>query len=554
MDHSENKTICKLFLVFWFFLLVISLQGKNYYIDPINGNMSNDGSYEMPWSRLDSVALYKINELSGGDTLFLRNGFHGDNVRLDKTPNKPIVVIAQNSEKPILLNFTINASNWVLDGLTFTRQGNDGSGVPGQFYNGTYLTLSSVARNNVIQNCTFYSIDDASNWTLQDWRSKVWNGIMDYGKNNLIKNNHIFNIAFAIQLMQQCDSTAIEGNIINNFSGDGIRIAGADYCRIENNVIKNSVELDANPTDGNHEDGIQAWDFDDGVNGLIIRGNFILNYDNLDRPFRGLMQGIGFFDGFYNNCIIENNVIIVEHWHGISLYGAKDCRIINNTVLPNPGGSNQAGPPWIGIFAHKDGRNSTGNIVRNNLATKLSIENGSAAVDHNVIDPAAMNFCRDYENFDFYPQPDITVNGKSIIDTGSSDLAPSIDFYGISRPQGAGFDIGAYEYIDSILAIDKEDKKNILKGYVLHQNFPNPFNPSTIIKYTLARSGKMILLIYDNIGREVKRFVRFSEPIGENFIVWDGMDNSGKPVSSGLYFYRIKSGKFIQTRKMLLIR
>ncbi len=89
------------------------------------------------------------------------------------------------------------------------------------------------------------------------------------------------------------------------------------------------------------------------------------------------MQGIGFFDGPYFDCVIEINVVIVEHFHGIALFGANNCRIVNNTVLPYQGTfSYIAGPPWIQILSSKQGERSSDNIISNNLTTDLYTEKG----------------------------------------------------------------------------------------------------------------------------------------------------------------------------------
>ncbi|MEE9437416.1 MAG: FlgD immunoglobulin-like domain containing protein, partial [Saprospiraceae bacterium] len=516
------------------------------------GSMNNDGSINNSWSTLDSVMLQKANLFVGGDTLFLGSGYHGNRVLISNNPTSSITIIAQKNNAPLLLNFIIDGSNWVLDGLTFTQEGNTGTGNVSSFSNGMHLSFGKNSKKNIVQNCKFYSIEDASSWVLLDWRNNVWSGIIDFGQNNVIRNNHLFNIAFAIQLTEECDSAIVEKNIIENFSGDGIRIGGADFCRIESNIVKNSIELDANTHDGNHEDGIQAWDFDDGVNGLIVRGNFVLNYEKLDQPFRGLMQGMGFFDGFYNNCIIENNVIVVEHWHGISLYGAKDTRIVNNTVLPNPGGSKIAGPPWIGIFPHKDGRKSTGNVIRNNLTTATNLAGSGSINDHNVVDANANAFCSDYDNYNFYPKFNFTLNGKTLLDVGSQELAPSFDFNGTLRPQGSGYDIGAYEITDSTTNISsKEVNKN---QFYLLQNYPNPFNPSTKISYTLPKTSEVKISIYNSLGQRIKILVNQNQIVGSYSVDWDGTDNLGNDVSSGIYFYNLLSGDYVQTRKMLLLK
>jgi flagellar hook assembly protein FlgD len=88
----------------------------------------------------------------------------------------------------------------------------------------------------------------------------------------------------------------------------------------------------------------------------------------------------------------------------------------------------------------------------------------------------------------------------------------------------------------------------------LHHNFPNPFNPTTTIKYDLKDAGKVTLKVYNMLGQEVRTLVSRNESAGFKSVVWDGRDNSGKMVSSGLYIYRLEAGKFIKSHKMLLVK
>lgn len=428
---------------------ITTVNAKNYFVDPLNGSMLNNGSFSKPWSTLSDVMSEK--HFSDGDTLFLRSGFHGKNVIVKGSQISNIVIIAEKGELPQILHMTICGKNVVVSGLLFTAEGNYNNGTPRFFDNGILVKLDSNSSNNVIKNCNFQSVEDASKWTLKDWRSKVWSGIRDFGKSNSFVRNKFKNIAYAIELNRTCRYSLVSKNTIEDFSGDGIRIGGADFCIIEHNIIKNSIELDSNTIVGNHEDGIQAWvekGKDNAVEGVIVRGNYILNFSGKNKPFKGIFQGIGFFDGPFINCVFENNVVIVEHFHGITLFGAYNCKIINNTVLPYPGTFPYiAGPPWIGIFAHKDGTHSNGNIVRNNLTSNIILEKGSAVSDHNLVDPVAFKFVKDYKHFDFRPKPDFSYGGRTIIDSGSSEDAPQVDIEGVSRPQGKGFDIGAYELI-----------------------------------------------------------------------------------------------------------
>jgi hypothetical protein len=91
-------------------------------------------------------------------------------------------------------------------------------------------------------------------------------------------------------------------------------------------------------------------------------------------------------------------------------------------------------------------------------------------------------------------------------------------------------------------------------GYYLNGNYPNPFNPETIISFSIPERSDILLTIFDLIGREVAVLVNDSLPAGTNEIRWNGKDNDGNEVSSGLYIYKIESAHGTLADKMLLIR
>jgi hypothetical protein len=91
-------------------------------------------------------------------------------------------------------------------------------------------------------------------------------------------------------------------------------------------------------------------------------------------------------------------------------------------------------------------------------------------------------------------------------------------------------------------------------GIFLHQNFPNPFNPSTTFKYDLPIRSHVTLVIYDILGKEVTRLVNTTQDGGSKTISWNSTDIHGKPVSAGVYLYQIKTGEFSHTRKMILLK
>jgi hypothetical protein len=91
--------------------------------------------------------------------------------------------------------------------------------------------------------------------------------------------------------------------------------------------------------------------------------------------------------------------------------------------------------------------------------------------------------------------------------------------------------------------------------FALHQNIPNPFNPTTTIPYDVAAGGAHVsIAVYDAAGRLVRMLVDAQQPAGSHGVVWDGRNDAGTTVSSGVYFYRMRSGTFTESRRMVLLK
>jgi hypothetical protein len=89
-------------------------------------------------------------------------------------------------------------------------------------------------------------------------------------------------------------------------------------------------------------------------------------------------------------------------------------------------------------------------------------------------------------------------------------------------------------------------------SFMLAQNFPNPFNPATTIRYAVPQTGFVTVRVYDVLGREITTLVQQEHSAGVYEVLWNGTDRVGKRVASGLYYYRMEAGPFTETRKMLL--
>lgn len=91
--------------------------------------------------------------------------------------------------------------------------------------------------------------------------------------------------------------------------------------------------------------------------------------------------------------------------------------------------------------------------------------------------------------------------------------------------------------------------------FALHANAPNPFNPITTIQYDVPAGGAPVsIMVFDVSGRRVRTLVDESRPAGQHRVTWDGRNSTGQSVASGVYFYRMSAGSFVQTRKMVLLK
>jgi len=100
----------------------------------------------------------------------------------------------------------------------------------------------------------------------------------------------------------------------------------------------------------------------------------------------------------------------------------------------------------------------------------------------------------------------------------------------------------------------KDRNKYLELSYDLQQNYPNPFNPTTTINYSIAKNGLVELTVYNILGQKIKTLVNEVKNSGQHVVQWDGRNTAGHVVASGLYFCTLKSGDFIKTNKMLLLR
>jgi hypothetical protein len=100
-----------------------------------------------------------------------------------------------------------------------------------------------------------------------------------------------------------------------------------------------------------------------------------------------------------------------------------------------------------------------------------------------------------------------------------------------------------------------EDEEEItIEGFHLSQNSPNPFNPTTTILYNIEESAKVELIVYNMLGQKVRTLVNSDQDPKTYRVVWNGQDDHGVQVSSGVYIYRLKAGENVAINKMIFLK
>jgi hypothetical protein len=120
--------------------------------------------------------------------------------------------------------------------------------------------------------------------------------------------------------------------------------------------------------------------------------------------------------------------------------------------------------------------------------------------------------------------------------------------------------VGTYFLLDnvelsgeSVVSVENSNS-NIPDGFYVYQNYPNPFNPSTTIRYSISKPDNVIINIYDINGSLISTLLNSKQNTGVHEVSWNGVNNDGMPVVSGVYLYKVQSGNSSKISKMILLR
>ncbi len=128
------------------------------------------------------------------------------------------------------------------------------------------------------------------------------------------------------------------------------------------------------------------------------------------------------------------------------------------------------------------------------------------------------------------------------------DVDNNLEFSNAHRP-----------YLDDLMGVSVQDNNILVENEILISNYPNPFNPTTTISFSIEQNEQVELIIYNLKGQKIKVFTFPNGSLGtsktsKHNVVWNGTDDNDQPVSSGIYFYQLKTESFSFVKKMILMK
>lgn len=383
------------------------------------------------------ASLAASKKLVGGDNVMFMAGYHGALTVNGQKFTAPVTLMAAPGATAQVDAIRVTAStNIVIKDLKVWQTG------------GTFFVTNEVQSDADTTDIVFQGLDVRAvassvnyvGWDLATWTANKLSGISMKGTRNSAIGNRVTGVNFGISASG--NDALIEKNIIDGFSGDGMRALG-DNSVVRGNRVQNCVHIDAN-----HADGFQSWSRGPAgvgtgtVRNLVIDGNKIFEWNNPTvSPLKCKLQGVGMFDGMYDGVKVTNNLVSSTQYHGIAIAGALNTVINNNTVTaPLTVKQNY---PWIKISNHKNGTPSQNVLVANNTSNGMGVPASTVynvVVKNNVLvtNPPAEFVSPVGQNFALQP------TAKSA-NTGATAYAPPVDILGVPRPRGSAPDTGAYE-------------------------------------------------------------------------------------------------------------
>jgi predicted GH43/DUF377 family glycosyl hydrolase len=451
------------------------------------------------------------------------------------------------------------------------------------------LVLLYDSDHNIVQNITFTN-EDYYRAGISVWLNSNTSAAPD---NNLMYNNFVKKGTAMYLNAPAAGGIRPDGNIIRgNFIGSetdsliswGIQVERCKNTIVENNHIQNIKVM--NTITDQVILGINSF----FGSGDIIRNNVVHNLKASSgwSAVGILISGISGQNG--SNCIVYNNMVYDiqssstnsdSRVSGIQIFNHSNPKVYYNTVYLSGTGTNRLGSAALYIY-----NNATNADIRNNIFVNTRDEGQYCASA--IYDYTSGNLVSDYNDFyydntdnnnclvriantDYYTMADWHATGKdmhSIIEMPNFivphlHISASVPTYLEGRATkilGYGSDIdgdvrhitnpdiGADEF-SGIAIVGVEEDTEIPTEFALGQNYPNPFNPGTKISWQVPIGSHQTIKVFDVLGNEIVTLVDEYKPAGRYEV-----ELTAASMPSGVYFYQLKAGNLISTKKMLLVK
>jgi hypothetical protein len=501
------------------------------YVDDSNISGIEDGTIEYPFNTVEEG----LTAAAAGDTVFIFTGLYNppgaelllkDGVIVQGEDSSSVIINSDFIYNEASANQPIGIYSLKCSAIYF-RMG-DGTAA---------ITVSENRLDSIALQCgggyTFIIINNKISKGIRDASGSNWTTISD----NLILNGRIHDASLGTG-----ETEFIENNVINFIATgepdeDIVLETKSASVTIRNNIINctgpaSGIKLKSGPPTNVIGNDITI------NNGVPLEGTFgIYNYAGNGIVTENYIHGgyVGYYSAS-GATLFENNIISGSHTGFISKGGEE---VKNNTITNCSG----------------DGMILKG--LRGPISSNIIKDNDSAGIRlFYPVDIGGGNFNGEGNNIirnngiydlviDYIPQQPETIyvmyNGWDHI------TLPEILQYDIFNEGGSpNIIINATGFYT-----DVEDEDPNISDFELEQNYPNPFNPSTNIGFRISDGGFVFLKVFDVLGNEVATLVDEYKPAGKYYVEFR-IENL--ELSSGIYFYQLKAGSFIQTKKMILIK
>ncbi len=521
-------------IIIVFALIIQTIAQTNYYVSPAGDDNNSGLSLNQSWQTIQKAS----NTLQAGDTVFIKSGVYNERVQIKNSGNQnnPITYIAFPGDTPVIDGTGITLDWWGglldIDADYITIQGL-------KLINSDFVAIFvSNSRNIIIKN----------NKTLYSKSS----GIYVCNSSDILVDNNIIRYSNT-EKGQECISIVGVNNfeVTNNEVCDGVGLYAGEGIVIktgENADITHSGKVYGNYVHNLPDDVgiyIGAYAYGEHLYNIEIYNNIVTTDIGIavSSEQGGLTENIN----IYNNIVYNNKAagIVITDWMDENEGPKKDIRILNNTVY-NTGYYDSNGlAHGGGIWIQNEHPNSENFVIYNNIVSlganyQILLNTGAvniSTVEYNLIHGFRGNDTRETRG-DFYQESNpnfadtVTEDfhllpSSAAIDNGTSVNAPSFDYDGISRPNGNGYDIGAFEYLITPQITDFD---------VLC--YPNPANN---LFFVIAENIQFIQII-NSKGQIIKE-------IKGDYITKVELYNKAK----GIYLIRIITSKGTTVKKIALM-